>query len=264
MSLHTFSIIQQLFVFALGCCFGSFFNVVIHRLPNKESLVRPGSKCPHCQHPINALQNIPLVSYVFLRGKCRHCGGRISLRYPIVEGLTGTMALVLFRSYGWHPQFGIEFLFVSLLIIITFIDLDTYLIPDVLSLTGVILGFACSFFSPRLSWFDSLLGIVLGGGFFLLIALGYQYLRNKDGLGGGDIKLLGMIGAFLGWPGVVFTILVSSIVGTVVGLAWMQREGNGMSTMLPYGPFLALGATCFLFWGQDFYQWYFGLIMSSP
>lgn len=263
MSPQAFFIIQQVFVFVIGCCLGSFFNVVIHRLPAKESLVHPGSHCPRCSHPILPYDNIPVLSYLLLRGKCRHCGASISLRYPIVEGLTGILALFLFLSYGWHPQFWIEFLFVSLLLIITFIDLDTYLIPDVLSLTGIVLGFGASFFTPRLSWLDSLLGIVLGGGFFLVIALGYQYLRHKDGLGGGDIKLLAMIGAFTGWPGVVLTVLASSVVGAVVGLLVMRHKGEGMGAMIPYGPFLAFGAVCYLFWGQAFYHWYFGIIMEG-
>lgn len=250
------SVLQQFFVFLAGCCFGSLYNVVIHRLPEHESILHPGSHCPHCQHPISYYDNIPLVSYLLLRGKCRYCAAPISLRYPLVEGLTGGLALLLFLSYGLTPQFFIECLLASLLIVITFIDLDTYLIPDVLSLSGIVLGFACSFLTPRLSWLDSLLGIVLGGGFFFLIAVGYQYLRHKDGLGGGDIKLLAMIGAFLGWAGVVFTILAASLIGTVVGGVVMWRSRKGLDTRLPFGPFLAAGALLYLFWGEVFYRWY--------
>jgi leader peptidase (prepilin peptidase) / N-methyltransferase len=249
-------VLQAAFVFMCGCCFGSLFNVVIYRLPIKQSIVRPGSHCPHCDHPLSCYDNIPLMSYLMLQGKCRYCGERISARYPLVEGLTGFLSLLLFLHHGWVPQFFVESLFASLLIVITFIDLDTYLIPDVLSLSGMLAGFALSFFTPRLSWLDSLLGIVLGGGFFFLIAIGYQYLRHKDGLGGGDIKLLAMIGAFLGWPGVVFTVLAASLVGTVVGLVVMWRSRKGLGTMLPFGPFLASGALLYLFWGEAFYLWY--------
>lgn len=255
--------LQQLFVFCIGCCLGSFYNVVIHRLPRRESIVRPGSHCPHCLRPIAAWQNLPLLSYIFLRGRCAHCGAPIAVRYPLVEALTGVLALFLFRRYGWQAQLPIEFLFVSLLVIITFIDLDTLLIPDLLSLSGIALGFAASFISLRLSWLDSLLGILLGGGFFYLIAVGYHYFRHQEGLGGGDIKLLAMIGAFLGLPGVMFTVLAASVVGTVVGLVMMRRSRKGMATMLPFGPFLSLGAVCYLFWGERFFAWYFAEFLGA-
>jgi len=207
--------------------------------------------------PIAAYNNIPLASYLVLRGKCAHCGAPISPRYPLVEAITGLLAVFLFRRYGWQAQFFVDFFFVSLLVIITFIDLDTLLIPDLLSLTGIAVGFACSFFSLRITWLDSLLGILLGGGFFYLIAIGYHYLRHQEGLGGGAIKLLAMIGAFVGLPGAMFTVLAASIVGTFIGLIMMRRSRKGMSTMLPFGPFLSFGAVCYLFWGQQFYSWYF-------
>jgi len=256
-------ILQQLLVFCLGCCLGSFYNVVIYRLPRKESIVRPGSRCPHCLKAIAAYQNIPLLSYLLLRARCAHCGVRISPRYPLVEALTGALALLLFRRYGWHTQLLVEFFFVSLLVIITFIDLDTLMIPDVLSLSGIAVGFAASFISVRLSWLDSLLGILLGGGFFYLIAIGYHYFRHQEGLGGGDIKLLAMIGAFLGLPGAMFTVLAASIVGTCVGLIMMRRSRKGMATMLPFGPFLSLGAVCYVFWGEQFFSWYFTEFLGS-
>lgn len=249
-------LIHEVGVFIVGCCFGSFFNVVIHRLPANQSIMLPGSHCPRCGNAIACYDNIPLLSYVFLGGRCRSCQGRISLRYPLVELLTGLLFLLLFRRYGWHPQFFIELLFVSLLVIITFIDLDTYLIPDVLSLSGILLGFMLSFFTPRVSWWDSLVGIFLGGGFFYLIAVGYTYLRRQEGLGGGDIKLLAMIGAFLGIPGVVLTVLSASIAGSLVGAFIMLRSRKGLTTMLPFGPFLAFGAVSYIFWGQSFYAWY--------
>ncbi|HOV87580.1 MAG TPA: prepilin peptidase [Syntrophobacteraceae bacterium] len=246
----------QSFAFVVGCCLGSFFNVIIHRLPGKGSIVHPGSHCPRCGHPIAFYDNIPLLSFLVLGGRCRHCRERISLRYPLVEVLTGVLTLVLFRTYGPLPQFFIETLFVYLLILIAFIDLDTYLIPDVLSLSGIVAGLALSFFTPRLSWVDSLLGILLGGGFLYLIAVGYQVLRHKEGMGGGDIKLLAMIGAFVGLPGVVFTVLAASVVGTAAGVWVMVRSRQGLSAMLPFGPFLSLGAVCHLFWGQTFFSWY--------
>jgi leader peptidase (prepilin peptidase)/N-methyltransferase len=254
--------VLQAMAFAVGCCLGSFYNVVVHRLPSGASIVRPGSHCPQCKHPIAFHDNIPLLSYLILLGKCRYCRAPISIRYPIIEALTGLLTLFLFRQYGFHGQFFIELLFVSLLIVITFIDLDTYLIPDVLSLSGVAAGFALSFLSIRLTWWDSLLGILLGGGFFYLIAVGYQYLRHQDGLGGGDIKLRGMIGGFVGWPGVVLTVLAASVVGTAVGLVVMWRTRKGLTTMLPFGPFLSAGAVAYIFWGAEFYRWYLGVVLD--
>lgn len=263
MTFPAFQLVEQIFVFFIGSCLGSFFNVVIHRLPLKESLVRPGSRCPQCREAIAFYDNIPILSYLVLRGQCRRCHARISIRYPLVEALTAVMALSLFNRYGLHPQFLIEFLFAALLILIAFIDLDTYIIPNALSLTGMAAGLALSFFTPRITWTDSLLGIVVGGGFLYAIAVAYQYFRRQEGMGGGDIKLLGMIGAFMGTPGVVFTILVASIVGTVVGLAVMRRSKDGLSTMVPFGPFLSFGAVCYLFWGQQFIQWYLQDVLGS-
>ena len=244
------------FSFVLGACLGSFYNVIIHRLPAGESIVHPGSKCPKCSTPIAFYDNIPLVSYLLLRGRCRSCHNRISVRYPLVEALTGGLVLALFVRYGLHIQFLIELLLVSVLILISFIDLDTYTIPDILSLSGIVAGFALSFFSARLTWLESFLGIAVGGGSLYLIAYLYQRIRHQDGLGGGDIKLLGMIGAFVGVPGVVFTVLLASLVGSLTGLALMARSRKGLSTMVPFGPFLAFGAVCYLFWGDAFFLWY--------
>lgn len=251
------STFDQVFVFVLGCILGSFYNVVIHRLPLKLSLVSPGSMCPGCGRSIAAYDNIPVLSYLLLGGKCRNCKSRISVRYPLVEALTGFFALVLFRRYGLHPQFGIEFVFISLLLIIAFIDLDTCLIPDVLSLSGVVLGFAFSFFTPRLSWTESLLGIFLGGGVIYLIATAFWLIRRKEGMGGGDLKLLGMIGAFTGWPGVLFTLFLSSIFGTIIAIPLMYRSGKNLGSEIPYGPFLAFGAVMYIFFGRIFFDWYF-------
>lgn len=252
----------QVIAFILGCVFGSFYNVVICRLPLGESIVRPASRCPACGNAIAAYDNIPLVSYLLLSGRCRYCKGSISFRYPLVEGLSGLLALLLFRRYGLHPQLAIEYIFCSLLLTITMIDLDTFLIPDILSLPGIVLGLALSFFTPRLFWWESLLGIIVGGGIFYLIAAGYALVRHKEGLGGGDIKLLGMIGAFIGWKGVAFTILVSSVSGMIIALPLMWRFGKGLGSALPFGPFLAFGAVSYIFWGELFYHWYFSYLLG--
>jgi len=248
--------IQQVFVFILGCCLGSFFNVVIYRLPAKLSIVQPGSHCPRCSRPIAFYDNIPLISYLILMGKCRHCRAPISFRYPTVEALTGTIALLLFQQYGFSMQLLGESIFVSLLILIAFIDLDTFTIPNILSLPGIAAGLAFSFLTPRLSWQDSLLGILLGGGFLYAVAVAYQFFRRQEGLGGGDIKLLAMIGAFLGSAGVLFTIMLASVVGAMAGIAVMRRTRAGLTAMVPFGPFLSLGAICYLVWGQSLVHWY--------
>lgn len=253
---------QQAMVFVTACCMGSFFNVVIYRLPAGESIAWPGSHCPRCNHPLAFYDNIPLLSFLILRGKCRYCRAPISLRYPLVEGLTGFLAVFLFRLHGLHLQLLIELFFVSLLILITFIDLDTYTIPNVLSLSGIVTGIALSFLSVRLTWLDALLGVLLGGGFLYLIAIVYQYVRHQEGMGMGDIKLLGMIGAFLGWPGVIFTVLAASLVGTLVGVVVMWRNRKGLNTMLPFGPFLSLGAVGYIFWGEAFFHWYMGTFLG--
>jgi leader peptidase (prepilin peptidase)/N-methyltransferase len=252
----------QIVAFIFGCVFGSFYNVVIYRLPLRQSIVRPASRCPACGSAIAAYDNIPLLSYLLLGGKCRRCNASISLRYPLVEGLSGILALLLFRRYGLHPQLAIEFIFCSLLLIVAMIDLDTGLISDTLSLPGIALGFIFSFFTPRITWLDSLLGILLGGGIFYLIAAGYALIRRKEGLGGGDIKLLAMIGAFIGWQGAAFTILISSVSGMIIALPLMWRYGKDLGSSLPFGPFLAFGAVSYIFWGVLFYHWYFSDLLG--
>lgn len=252
----------QIMSFILGCCFGSFYNVVIYRVPRDESIVSPGSRCPGCGSSIASYDNIPIVSFLLLGGKCRHCGTSISFRYPAVEILTGLFAFLLFRRYGLHPQILIEFIFLSMLLIIAMIDFDTFLIPDVLSLPGIVLGFAFSFFTPRLTWSDSLIGVLAGGGSLYLIATLYALLRKKEGMGGGDIKLLGMIGAFIGWQGVVFTVFLASVTGMIIALPMMLRGGKGFGSEIPFGPFLAFGAACYVFWGQIAWHWYVSQVLG--
>ncbi|MBW1692452.1 MAG: prepilin peptidase, partial [Deltaproteobacteria bacterium] len=205
------------FVFSLGAIIGSFLNVCIVRLPKRESLIRPSSHCPHCNEPIRFYDNIPIISYIHLAGKCRHCNKRISLRYPIVEGLTGLMTVALFMRYGPSVQFLLLLLFSAALLIITFIDLDHQIIPDVVSIPGIPCGVAASLLIPTISWLDSLLGILVGGGLLLLIAVGYKWITGREGMGGGDIKLLAMMGAWLGWKAIPFILLASSLIGILIG-----------------------------------------------
>ncbi len=247
------------YVLLMGMCVGSFLNVCIYRIPNGSSIVRPPSSCPVCKNPIKWYDNLPVISYLLLRGKCRGCNTPISIRYPIVEVLTGLFALITWMVHGPSPAAEIYFLFITALLVITFIDIDHRIIPDVISLPGIPIGFAASFLLPPIDWVGSLLGIALGGGSLLLIALGYQVIRGKEGMGGGDIKLLAMIGAFLGWKGVLFTIMASSFTGTAVGIIMMVRKGRGMQMSLPFGPFLAIGAIMYIFVGPQIIDWYFNL-----
>jgi leader peptidase (prepilin peptidase)/N-methyltransferase len=248
------------YVLFIGMCVGSFLNVCIHRLPAGLSIVRPPSACPKCGTSIRWHDNIPVVSYLLLRGRCRGCQVPISIRYPIVELLTGLFAMITWLQFGPIPATLIYFLFIAALLIITFIDIDHRIIPDIISLPGIGVGFAASFLLPGLDWISSLIGIVAGGGLLLSIAWGYHLLTGKDGMGGGDIKLLAMIGAFLGWKGVLFTVMAASFIGTAVGIVMMVRARKGMKMALPFGPFLAIGAILYLFFGPQIIRWYFGLL----
>ncbi|MFP3869773.1 MAG: prepilin peptidase [Syntrophobacteria bacterium] len=243
-------------VVVLGASVGSFLNVCIVRLPRGDSLISPGSRCPNCQTPIRFYDNIPLLSYLLLRGKCRHCKTRISPRYFVVELLSALMSLALFFIFGLTVEYAVYLLFFSALLVIVFIDLDTFTIPDMITLPGMLLGVAASLILPRMTLLQSLLGLLAGGGILFLVAAGYQLLRKREGIGGGDIKLLAMIGAFLGPPGVLYTLFGSSVLGSVAGVLLMLRQKRGGGTMIPFGPFLALAAMSYVFWGQALVHWY--------
>ena len=245
--------------FIFGTIVGSFLNVCICRMPKDESIVSPPSHCPYCDYRIRWYDNIPLVSYLLLRGKCRGCGSRISLQYPLVELLNGLLTLALFLRFGPTLTFFALFLFCSSLVVITFIDIEHQIIPDEISLPGIVLGFIFSFFLPWQTWLNSLLGILLGGGSLLLVAYGYQWLTGKEGMGGGDIKLLAMMGAFLGWKSIPFIIFASSLVGSVVGVTMMLIQKKDSKLAIPFGPYLAFGAILHIFYGRQIVQWYFGL-----
>jgi leader peptidase (prepilin peptidase) / N-methyltransferase len=247
------------FIFFIGMCIGSFLNVCIYRIPAGKSIVRPASACPNCGAVIRWYDNIPLLSYLILRGRCRGCDTRISIRYPIIEVLCGLFAMTCGLQYGYGLPALVYFILIAALLVITFIDIDHRIIPDIISLPGIPLGFICSFLLPQLKWSDSLIGILAGGGSLLAVAWGYQLITGKDGMGGGDVKLLAMIGAFLGWKGVLFTIMASSLIGTVIGVVLMMRSGKDMKMAVPFGPFLATGAIIYIFWGPRLVEWYFNL-----
>jgi leader peptidase (prepilin peptidase)/N-methyltransferase len=249
----------SLFALVTGMVVGSFLNVCICRMPKGESVVTPPSHCPACDYRIRWYDNIPLLSYMLLRGKCRGCGMRISIQYPLVELLNGVLTLALFLRFGPTLAFLVLFLFCSALVVITFIDLEHQIIPDEISLSGIVLGFVFSFFIQGHSWLNSLLGILLGGGSLLLVAYVYQRLTGNEGMGGGDIKLLAMMGAFLGWKAILFIVFASSLVGSVVGITIMLVQKKDSKLAIPFGPYLAFGAVLYIFYGRQLIHWYLNM-----
>ena len=246
------------FVFAFGAIIGSFLNVCIARLPDGRSIVRPPSHCPKCQSFLAWYDNVPILSYLVLGGRCRTCRVRISAIYPAVEVLTGALAVALFLRLGPTLAFAGYFAFAAALVVITFIDLDHQLIPDVISLPGIVVGLAFSLVSPLVTPLDAALGVLAGGGTLLAVAWLYKTFRGQEGMGGGDIKLLAMIGAFLGWQSIFVTLFVGSVIGSIIGVGLMLYERADTKLAIPFGPFLAGGALVYLFWGDRILAFYFG------
>ncbi len=255
--MHPFHLLS-IFSFVFGACIGSFLNVCIYRIPEGKSIVSPPSACPRCGYRIPFYDNIPILSYIILRGRCRRCQVHIPFRYPMVEMITGLASLAVFIKYGPTMASAVYFLFIAVLLVITFIDIDHQIIPDILSLPGIPLFFLLGFMVPFVTWKDALIGILAGGGSLYAVALVYQLLTGRDGMGGGDIKLLAMIGALVGWQGILFTIFFSSLSGTLVGVLLTLPAGRSMKSRLPFGPFLAAGAIAYLFFGTEVIRWYLG------
>jgi leader peptidase (prepilin peptidase)/N-methyltransferase len=239
-----------------GAIVGSFLNVCIVRLPKEASIITPGSHCPHCKKPIQFYDNIPLVSYIILGGICRYCKKTISSQYPLVEGIMALLSLFLYMRFGPSLNYLIYFFFVSALIVITVIDLYHQIIPDVISLPGIGVGLLASLIFPHIAFLDSLIGVLVGGGSLFLVASLYKLFFKREGMGGGDIKLLAMIGAFLGWKAVILTILLSSLIGSICGMIIMALKRKDIKYAIPFGPFLSLGAVISLFYGNKLINWY--------
>ena len=253
--------ITLFFGFCFGSIIGSFLNVCIYRIPQDKSIVTPSSHCPRCKTPIRFYDNIPIVSFICLRGRCRGCQAPISLRYPLVEFLMGLFSVILLLRYGISPLYLIYFAFFASLTLVSFIDLSHRIIPDVISLPGIIIGVVISFIHPQLAITNSLIGALLGGGSLYVVASVYHLVTKREGMGGGDIKLLAMIGAFIGWKGVLFTILCSSFIGSVVGVALMLMFSQADSKYaVPFGPFLSLGAIMYVLWGEFLINWYMEIL----
>lgn len=242
------SVLVFTFAVAFGAIVGSFLNVVILRLPEEGgSIVFPASHCPKCGSMLRWYDNIPLVSYLMLHGKCRSCQQPISLQYPAVEGAMALLSALLVWRFDPSFEYFLYFLFVAALLVIIFIDFHHQIIPDVISLPGIVIGFIGSFLNSQVSWQESALGILFGGGVLYAVAWSYYLVKKQDGMGGGDIKFLAMIGAFLGWQSLPFVILFSSITGSVVGIAAMAKQNKGGQTRIPFGPFLAVAAGLYLY-----------------
>ncbi len=245
-----------------GLVIGSFLNVCIYRIPRGESIIRPGSHCPFCLKPIKPYDNIPLLSYFFLGGRCRYCKARISPRYPLVEITSAIFALAVLYRFGPGLRFIVYYTFISALLVITFIDIDHKMIPNTITIGGIIAGLALNPLLP-VTLKESLLGLILGSGTLLMVIYGYFFITGRQGMGGGDVKLLGMIGVFTGWHGVVFTLLISSLIGSITGIVWIMLTNKGMKAAIPFGPFLSLGAVIYMFWGQYLINAYMGFMNAG-
>ena len=244
--------------FLFGLIVGSFSNVLIHRLPRGESVAFPGSHCPACGAAIRAYDNVPVLSWLFLRGRCRACRAPISFRYPVIELVNGLLwAAVYLRAPGWADFASGAFL-ASAAVALLVIDAEFRILPDRITLTGTVVGFALSFLSEVRTPLESLGGIALGAGGLWLLAFLYEKWKKVEGMGMGDVKMLGMIGAFLGPWGVVVSVLLASFAGSVVGLALVAAKRGSLTTALPFGVFLALGAVAALFWGPAAVELYRG------
>jgi leader peptidase (prepilin peptidase) / N-methyltransferase len=236
-----------------GLVIGSFLNVVIVRLPEGKSVLRPRSACPGCATPIAWYDNVPLLSFARLRGRCRACGMAIPWRYPIVEAATGALFALAYMLLGPTPDFVVAVAFLAALIAITAIDLSHQIIPDVITLPGIPAGVVASLATGRVTWLESLLGIAVGGGIFLVIIL-----ASRGGMGGGDMKLGAMLGAFLGWKLGLLAILLGVLAGGLVAVCLLMLGRKGRKEAIPFGPFLALGGAVTFLWGNELLAWYLG------
>lgn len=240
-----------------GLVVGSFMNVLIYRLPRGKPIVLDRSRCPECDSQISWYDNVPLVSYLLLRGRCRHCGFKIPKTYPLVETLSAVTAVVIVHVFGLSLKAIWLYVFVGVLIVITFIDWHHRIIPDVLSLGGVVFGWVGSLVCLDLTLIESLLGTLVGGTLLLVIAVLYKAIRKMDGMGGGDVKLMAMIGAFLGWQMIFPVLFVASLFGSIYGVYLLKRGGTSTSAVA-FGSFLAPSATFVLVFGTELLQLYLG------
>jgi len=241
-----------------GLMIGSFLNVCIYRLPRQRSIVRPRSQCPSCGYELRWYDNMPVVSYVMLGGRCRRCRAGIAIRYPLVELITMAVFLGHYAVFGLDPILIPRLLFACSLIVLFAIDLEHHLLPNAITLPGIVAGLAFSLFLPP-GPMSSLIGIAVGGGVLWVLGEAYYRYAGQEGMGGGDVKMLAMIGAFLGWKLVLVTLVLSSILGSIIGVAVIAVKRGGLKYALPYGTFLALAALVASLVGEQIVNWYLGL-----
>jgi len=247
------------FVATFGAILGSFLNVVIHRLPRKKEIVVTPSACPACGTPIRPWDNIPIVSWLLLGGKCRSCKAGISIRYPLVEAAASLLTLLVVWHYGLTVT-ALAYLFFCLaLLAITLIDLEHRIIPDAITIPGTVIGLLLVRWT-EVTWLEAVIGAAAGFGVLLFVGLVYEKVTGIEGMGGGDVKMAAMMGAFLGWKGIVLTIFFGSFLGSLAGVITMARGKGGRRTALPFGTFLAPAAVFVLFLGQTVIDWYLGLV----
>jgi len=236
-----------------GLAIGSFLNVVIARVPAGRSLVRPGSACPGCSALLKWYDNIPVLSFLLLRGRCRSCGMTIAWRYPIVEVITAVVLVSGYVALGPTADFVVVVVLLPALIAITGIDMQHQLIPNAVTLPGILVGLVLNLATGRISWMESVIGILLGGGLFFVIIL-----ASRGGMGGGDLKLGAMLGAFLGWKALLFALFVAIVLGGATGVVLLATGLRGRKDPIPFGPFLAAGGAMALFWGERTFAWWIG------
>ena len=243
----------------LGACIGSFLNVVIHRLPRNSSVVRPSSRCPGCGYELRWYDNVPVVSWLLLRGRCRKCGAGVSWQYPLVELITAGLFVLVVWLTPLGPLVVSRLVLVCILIALFGIDLEHQILPNSITLPGIAIGLLFSVIAPP-GWKDALLGALLGAGILYGIAAAYYLWRREEGMGMGDVKMLAMIGAFLGWKAVLVTLVLSSFSGAIIGVMLLSAQRGGMKFALPFGTFLAIGTVIAMFAGEPLVAWYAGFL----
>lgn len=260
------------FAFALGAIVGSFLNVVIHRYPREESLVFPASHCPNCNAPVKPYDNIPIVSYIVLGGRCRSCRQPFSIRYPLVELANALFYLAIFQRTDISPLFLLIAASVSMIIVLIYIDAEIQILPDVIDIPGIVIGLAIGtlmqfghIYAPDLmlsqTLVDSIAGAVIGASLLFGIALAYRLVRKMEGMGLGDVKMIAMLGAILGWEPLFPLLVLASVIGAIIGGAVAMNSEKGMQAALPFGVFLGIASLVMLFFGPTLWSWYLALLL---
>ncbi len=258
------NIVFGIIIFVFGIIIGSFLNVCIYRLPREESVVNPPSHCTSCGNRLGVLDLVPVFSYLFLRGKCRHCGAKISPRYPLIEALTGAIFVILFLRFGLSIELAASIFLMAILIPVFFIDLEHQIVPDelvIVGMVGAVIFTGYNFFNPvelfgESVWWNRLLGLIPGTGFLLFVAIIGYVIYKTDAMGMGDVKLFAPIGIFLGWKLCLLTLLLSVFVAGVISIFLMILGKKSRKDAIPFGPFIVIGTFISLMWGTQLLQWY--------